>query len=64
MLEVLASPQWHCKLDWGTSMHIQVQEASIWVMKVIQGREVAGGAVVGHKAMPTQLLQQSCILIN
>ncbi len=33
-------------------------------MKVIQGREVAGGAVVGHKATPTQSLQQSCITSN
>jgi hypothetical protein len=45
-------------------MRIQAQEASSWVMKVIQGREVAGGAAVGHKATPTQLLQQSCITSN
>jgi hypothetical protein len=45
-------------------MRIQAQEASSWVMKVNQGGKVAGGAAVGHKAMPTQLLQQSCITSN
>jgi hypothetical protein len=45
-------------------MRIQVQEASSWVMKVIQGRKVAAGAAVGHKATPTQSLQQSCIMSN
>jgi hypothetical protein len=64
MLEVLASPRWHCKLNQGTSMRIQVQEALNWVMKVIQGCKVAGGAAVGHKATPTQLLQQSSITSN
>jgi hypothetical protein len=64
VLEVLASPQWHCELDRGTSMRIQAQEALSWVMKVIQGLKVAGGAAVGHKAMPTQSLQQSFITSN
>ncbi len=64
MLEVLTIPRWRCKLDWGTSMRIQAQEALGWVMKVIQGRKVAGGAAVGHKATPTQLLQQGCITSN
>jgi hypothetical protein len=41
-------------------MRIQAQEASGWVMKVIAGREAA----VGHKAMPTQSLQQGCIMSN
>jgi hypothetical protein len=45
-------------------MRIQVQEALSWVMKVIQGGKVAGGAAAGHKATPTQSLQQSCITSN
>jgi hypothetical protein len=61
---MLAIPQWHCELDRGTSMHIHAQEVLSWVMKVIQGYKVAGGAALGHKAMPTQLLQQSCITSN
>jgi hypothetical protein len=45
-------------------MRIQAQEASSWVMKVILDRKVAGRVAVGHKAMPTQLLQQSYITSN
>jgi hypothetical protein len=45
-------------------MRIQAQEASGWVMKVIQGHKVAGVAAVGYKATPSQLLQQGCITSN
>jgi hypothetical protein len=61
---MLAIPRWRCELDQGASMCIQAQEASSWVMKVIQGRKVAGGVALGYKATPTQLLQQSCITSN